>query len=262
MVRPNSVCICTTSAGPPNWAFVESVFYMRTPGPKLFKRIAGIQGTDDGRNRGVDWFLKYTDFEWLWILDTDAKVHHETLTRLLSWDAKFVSALAFQRMPPFTPVVYTEVNPAGPVSFGRPISRVIEWIAKHPELLSQERAIVLDPKPDDALWKVLRGGSHCCLVHRSVLEAIEPPWFVREGPQAKSGYGADFVFHRKAREVGFETYVDMSVVAGHTTGDLVIGALDFAVWNAVGAWGSAGEHAEIVLAFPATPFLRYKEKEE
>ena len=216
----------------------------------MFKRIAGIQGTDDGHNRIIEWFLRYTDFDWMLSLDADAKVHHQTLMRLLSWDVKFISALAFQRKTPFLPVLYTEPHPTRKDTWGRPISKVVEWIGKYPELLSQDKIVVLEPRPDDALWEVLRGGTHCCLVHRSVLEAIEPPWCVRTGPWAVEGYGADFFFHRKAQDAGFKTYVDMSVVAGHTTGDLCIGALDFAVWNAAGTWDAAGDHMDIVVTLP------------
>lgn len=249
-MKPGTVCICTVAAGLPNWPFTESVFTLNAPGLKLFRHIAGKQGVDDGHNRIIEWFLNYTDFEWMISLDSDAKVHHETLMRLLSWDVKFVSALAFQRVPPFPPVCYTHPHPVNPEFFGRPIEKVAKWITKHPELIHQSRAIVLDPKPDDALWPVLRGGSHCLLVHRSVMEAIEPPWFERSGRNAELGRGADFTLYRKAREAGFETYVDMSVVAGHTTGDLVIGALDFMVWNSVGTWDPTGTKADITVILP------------
>jgi len=244
------VCICTVAAGEPNWHFTESVFTLKAPGLKLFRHIAGKQGVDDGHNRIIEWFLGHTEFEWMLSLDSDAKVHRQTLMRLLSWDVKCVSALAFQRVPPFPPVCYTERHPVNKEFFGRPIQRVAEWIGKHPELIHQSRAIVLDPRPDDALWEVVRGGAHCLLTHRSVLEAIEPPWFVRTGKNVKEGSGADFTFHRKAREAGFKTYVDMSVVAGHTTGGLVIGALDFLVWNAVGTWNASGTHADIRVTLP------------
>lgn len=245
-----SVAICTVSAGEPNWQFMESVTCMKAPGRRFFKRIAGHQGVDDGHNRAIEWFLTYTDFEWMLSLDTDAKVHHETLLRLMSWDVKFVSALAFQRKPPFLPVVYTEAHPTDPNSFGRPLYEVVEWIKKHPELADQVRTVVLDPKPEDALWEVFRGGAHCCLTHRSVLEAIEPPWFVRGGLQVASGRGSDFTFHRKVKEAGFKTYVDMSVVAGHTAGDLCIGALDFLVWNVAGKWDDPDIPTDVKVVLP------------
>jgi len=244
----SGVCICTVHAGPPNWYFMDSVLGLRAPEAKMFEHIAGKQGVDDGHNNLIAWFLD-TEFEWMLSLDSDAYVHPFTLLRLLSWNVPFVSALAFQRLPPYPPVVYTDRNPDtsdGKESFLKPIARVVDWIKTYPALIDQRRAIILEPKPADALWEVNRGGAHCCLIHRSVLEAIEPPWFVRTGSRAKTGSGSDFTFHQKVKEAGFKTYVDMSVVAGHTTGDLCIGALDFMVWNAAGRWNKRGDGIEVV----------------
>jgi len=240
------VCICTVAEGPPkSWEYMEAIFDLRAPGGKLFRHVAGKQGVDDGHNRLIQWFLDYTDFEWMLHLDSDAVVHRDTLMRLLSWDVRFVSALAFQRRPPYVPVIYTDPNPNPEGSFKRPLGLVSEWLSQHQELLALSQPVVLNPRPDDALWKINRGGAHCCLTHRSVLESIKPPWFTRSGPGESLGAGSDFTFHAKAIEQGVQPYVDMSVVAGHMVGNLCISALDFAVWNTVVEWTKNGRPGSI-----------------
>lgn len=232
------VCICTTASGPPSWEYLLSVLELKCPGEKYVHPLVGKQGICEGHNRLIDWFLHDTAFEWMLHLDADATVHRDTLTRLLSWGVPFVSALAFQRTPPFAPVVYTVPTLENPNQFVRPIQDILDWIRDHQDLLESRKATVLHPKPADALWEVSRGGAHCCLTHRSVLAAIEPPWFAPSGMGAHMGAGGDFHFHKKAVEAGFQPHVDMSVVAGHTNGSMCVTALDFVVWSRAGTYDS------------------------
>ncbi len=234
----DKVMIATVAAGQPNWPFVDSVFGLKAPGEKMFRHLAGKQGVDEGHNRIIQWFLNETDYDWMLHLDSDAVVHPDTLLRLLSWDVPFVSALAFQRRPPFVPVVYQGQMEDDSGMFKRHPLLVLEWLKRYPELVKMSNAGLVADRPDDALFEVDRGGAHCCLVHRKVFEAIKYPWFVRTGSRAQAGAGSDFYFHDQAHQAGFKTYVDLSVVAGHLTGDLCIGALDFMVWSSVTDWTS------------------------
>lgn len=236
------VAICTVAGGPPNWPYVRSVFGLRTPAEKMFYIVHGKQGVDEGHNQIIRWFLQATDFEWMLHLDSDAVVHPNTLLRLLSWGKPFVSALAFQRKPPFVPVVYTDpyIGEGGHEYFKRPVEEVLKWMGRHPELVEQMgRPVVLDPRPDDALIEVGRGGAHCLLTHRSVFEAIPDPWF-RRSSQLNTGQGSDFDFYAKARAVGFTTYLDRSVLAGHLTSEHIVSGVDFAVWNRAVVWTHEG----------------------
>ena len=240
------VCICTTASGPPSWEYLLSVLELRCPGEKYVHPLTGKQGICEGHNRLIEWFLHDTGFEWMLHLDADATIHRDTLMRLLSWNVPFVSALAFQRTAPFAPVVYTDESTENPGQFVRPIDEILEWIREHGALLESRKPVVLYPKPADALWNVSRGGAHCCLTHRSVLAAIEPPWFMPSGRGAGIGAGGDFYFHKKALEAGFQPYVDMSVVAGHMNGSMCVSALDFVVWSRAGTYDSDGPGVTII----------------
>jgi hypothetical protein len=91
--------------------------------------------------------------------------------------------------------------------------------------------MVIEPRPEDALFPIERSGAHCLLTHRSVIEAIEPPWFKRTGRNADEGRGSDFYFAEKAIEAGFQPYIDRSVIAGHIVHGHVANLLDFMVWD-------------------------------
>ena len=60
------------------------------------------------------------------------------------------------------------------------------------------------------LQQVASGGFGCVAVHRSVYEAMEPPWFhiPWDEENMRYGCGEDVYFFRKAREAGFPVMLD------------------------------------------------------
>lgn len=257
------VAICTVTGGPPNWPYVRSIFGLRTPGEKMFYYLKGKLGVDEAHNAIIRWFLEATDFEWMLHLDSDAVVHPDTLIRLLSWGKPFVSALAFQRKPPFVPVVYAGVYTGddGNEYHTRPVMEVLQWMGEHPELVEKMgQPVVLDPRPDDALIEVDRGGAHCLLTHRSVFEAIPDPWFVRVA-RLGTGGGSDFDFYAKAQKAGFTAYLDRSVLAGHLTDEHVVSGMDFAVWSRACVWTDGGRPSGFDVVLPRVE-IETENKEE
>lgn len=235
------IVIATPVWRQPEWRYVDSLLGLKTPdrAPWTFRRVFGKQGIDAAWNVIIAWFLN-TDNEWMLHLDSDAVVHSDTLLRLMSWHEPLVSALAFRRRAPITPVVYScemgeaiQVDGSMAMEYLIEVDEIKEWFIAHPEMLLINRPVVLEPRPDDALLKVERTGSHCLLVHRNVYEAIEPPWFKNI---LTTGEGSDFDFHAKAQAAGFTTWVDRSVIAGHLAGDWCFGSLDFLAWDAICNW--------------------------
>ena len=234
----DSVLIGTVAIGQPEWDFVQSLVSIRTPGTKAFQVVNGKQGIDEGHNRLNEAFLE-TDYEWLLSMDSDAVVHPDSLLRLMSWGKPYVSAVATGRIPPFWPVVFNGERENG--TFARDVDMMRDWVQRYPELMAVNSAsFVLEPRPTDALWPIERGGAHCLLVHRSVIEATGPDWFQRTGSREKHGSGSDFFFTAKVREAGFETFVDRSVFSGHVVHGHVAGMLDFMVWDSVINYESGG----------------------
>jgi len=227
----NGVLIGTVAVGQPEWDFVQSLVSLKAPGVKAFQVVNGKQGIDEGHNRLNESFLD-TDFEWLLSLDSDAVVHPDSLLRLMSWGKPYVSAVATTRVLPFLPVVFNGEKENG--AFGRDVAMMRDWARQHPEIMAVGNAAhVIEPRPEDALWPIERGGAHCLLVHRSVVEATAPDWFQRAGTREKHGSGSDFYFTKRVRDAGFETYVDRSVLSGHIVHGHVAGVLDFMVWDSV-----------------------------
>lgn len=242
-----TIAICTPAVEKPEWRYLKSLFILRVPGGFIFKDQPGKQGVDEAHNHLIEWFLYNTKLAWMLMLDSDACLHSLTFQRLMSWDKPLVSALAFGRQGPHIPIVYGKSRTAidGVSEWLCAIPEVTAWLGKYPELCTLNTPGFLVERPDDALFPVQRTGTHCTLVHRSVLEAIEPPWFKRSGRGAQAGAGSDFYFHEKAFASGVDAFVDLSVVAGHLLGNWCIGALDFLAWHAITDY--SGEGMNIVI---------------
>lgn len=187
-------------------------------------------------------FLKSGD-EWLLSWHSDVIGHPQTLMRLLSWNKPIVSALVFMRGSPAFPHIWAQRD-GDTRKCSHQIRETRKWFLDHPEYVTSE-PFVMEPRPDDALID-LDGGftsTSCMLIHRSVLEAMRPivknVWFKRHSDL--SG-GEDWWFCTKAREAGFETYVDRSCCIGHMIGDTPATALDFMVWDYVSDVFGTGEN--------------------
>jgi hypothetical protein len=229
-----SIGIPTTDRSAP-WAMVESLLFLQTPGRGYTLRREGPLPVDVARNLIVEGFLASHD-EWLLFLDADAVVHPGTLLRLLSWQQPVVSALTFARYGPLPPTVWRGEDPARPGYFITQGDVLRDWLGRYP-VMQQSAPVLLDPRPDDALTPVDRTGCHCLLVHRDVMLALTPPWFVGKPPR---GNQEDFYFCQQVQALGCPIYVDRSVVAAHLYGDRPIGALDWLVWDRVSNYQATG----------------------
>lgn len=217
------------AANGPTWQGVDSWFQTRLPsGYGLTFKHTGADGDgiNGAWNRLVEAFLKSGD-EWLFSCHSDITYLPFTLVRLLGWGKPLVSALHFHRMPPHGPLVFRgEIKPH---HYRTQFDETRDWLLAHPELI-RPGAAMLDTDPDnlvadDALAPVDFTSTGCVLIHRSVIAAIEPPWFVYEYPIG----GEDRRFFEKAKAAGFQAHVDRSVIAGHGTPPA--GAMNWLAWD-------------------------------
>lgn len=223
------VTVGIASAGPPTWPLVDSLLMLKHPvgGRWTLRRVVGL-GVDVARNAIANMTLESGD-DWLLMVDADAVLHPDTLVRLLSWQQPVVGALAFKRYESCEPTVYRDHEPGRPERRRVRIDEVREWLQRYPVMASYpERPVVLEPRPDDALFPIDRTGCHCVLVHRDVLEAIEPPWFQGVPPYYNR---EDLYFFGKVEEQGYPMWVDFSCSTTHLYGDRPAGALSFLVWD-------------------------------
>ena len=127
-------------------------------------------------------------YEYLWFMDDDHAFKPSMLTQLLSHKEKLVTPMCLTRVHPFKPVAYTEK------------------IGENLYL-----PVPLSKAPTEGLVEIMAGGCAGMLIHRDVIESIEPPWF------EYTDRSEDIVFCEKAHAHGFKLYVDLNCSLGHIT---------------------------------------------
>lgn len=251
----NSVAICTPAMGNPSWPFLRSMVSLELPKTYQFFTDHTYVGVDVKRNIMTKAILA-EGFEWVLYLDQDARIHPQTLMRLMSWGKPVVSALSFMRSVPVMPSHFANVTDRTELYFL--LGDIRLWLKAYQELTaphgpgiinrepSKSAGIGLNGAPDGSLLTVDYIGAHCLLVHRQVLWAIDKvspgTWFLFD----EKGHGEDVYFATLARQCGFDVHVDRSVVAGHEWGAWPIGALEFTAFDNMTDWiGQVVYHGRI-----------------
>lgn len=133
--------------------------------------------------------------EYAFIVDADMLYPHRVLPRLLAHDKKMITGLYFSRGDP---------KRAYPVIFEN------EPLDKWPKTRYFNY-------PDNSLIEVGACGHGCLLIHRDVLEDMDPP-YSQLGPfQDRPLVGSDLRLCLRARELGYKIWCDTSIKLGHLT---------------------------------------------
>ena len=212
--------------GLPSWELMRSIIGLKSPQGFAYFTVGEYRRPkpiDTARNEIVEMFLADERLEWLMFVDSDATLHPLTLNRLLSWRVPIVSVLCFTRRVPVIPGVFGEFVEDDKREVK--IQPIMDWLAQHPQLLTRA-ATILKTDYEDGLIESSFVGMHATVIRREVFENMKPPYFVLN--QEKQN-GEDVYFCEKAAQLGFKSYVDMSVVAGHQSMQEIT-ALDFQAW--------------------------------
>lgn len=157
------------------------------------------QPIDCNRNAIVYDFLNNKDADWLLFIDDDMIPKFE-FEDLFKYDKKVVSALT---------VVMSKGIP-GPLIMKKAGDEVNGELRYTPVEVSDLKNDGTSLIPVDGV------GTGCLLIHRSVLEKLEAPWFsferTEEGEMLLS---EDYHFSRRVRDVGVEMFVDSNCICGH-----------------------------------------------
>jgi hypothetical protein len=164
--------------------------------------------------------------EWLFFFDSDATAEYGTLKRLLDRQKPFIGALCFKRKDIVTPACGIQHPDYVEHYTPPPVDEVYQFIAKYGQLETTS-AVILPSTPEGSLLEVDTIGTHCTLIHRSVLEAVQEPRFERTTPPESGATGSDYDFCHKAKAAGVPIYVDMSVISGHLSGAHELAGLHF-----------------------------------
>jgi len=135
----------------------------------------GTDGLIEGRNKAVREFLAEKKADWLWWVDTDAGFEPDVVDRLIAAadpvERPIVGGLAFSQRE-------LELDGMGGHVTG-PVPTIYRW-AQHK---GQQGFAVMWDYPIDEPVRCHGTGSHCLLIHRSVLERIGkrfgPVWYDR-----------------------------------------------------------------------------------
>lgn len=146
-------------------------------------------------------------FSHILYIDDDMTPPPNLIQRLLSHKKDIVGALAFLRLPPFSPVFFR--------------------LEQHPEILNYEAMLdYRDHVNSKGLVKVDGVGFGACLIRTKVFPKIMKPWFWY-GDQ----YGEDLFFCNKAMEAGFDIWGDANCEVGHLSITHPVGELHFKAWK-------------------------------
>ena len=235
------VMIGVAVCGHPQWQFIDSLLSLDYPSGYQLKRAGKPDRPlpiPEAYNELARACLE-SGSDWLFNVNQDCLLHPQTLNRLLSWDKPIIAPLAFTRYSPTCPMVWSEKATERAGFYRIQHERVDKWLREHPALMDNAPAL-LETAPDDALMTITEGflSTHCILIHRSVLEAVGEPWFVRLTKPGEQGTGCDRYFSEAAIKAGYELHVDFSQQVGHLRGESSVGGLAFMAWNSITDWNT------------------------
>lgn len=169
-----------------------SEFWVGVLGLRGVAEVRIAHGTNVAANRNVltEAFLA-SGREWVFFADDDQVFRPDTVVRLVGHGVPVVSGLYVSRRVPFLGHVFAgERNAHGE--------------ALRLRLTGGHRGLV----PVEAT------GAGALLVHRRVVEALEPPYW-RLGQIQPEAWGDDIDLCRRVRAAGFEIVVDVETWVGH-----------------------------------------------
>lgn len=230
------VTLWIPAAESPRWPCVESWLRMDIPDDVEMSFVRS-----NANNIKYSWNKVVRDFlqsgnDWLFSSHNDVVFAPGTLPRLLSWGKPLISALIFMRHSPVVPHIWKSYAPGE--YYAMRVHDTRTWFSQHQDYI-KPGAQIMHPRPDDALVPVDFTSTSCMLIHRTVLESMQDPWFLWDDDF--EGGGEDRRFCQNALAAGFTTYVDRSCIAGHLVGDIPTGALDFIAWESVSRFDGTGE---------------------
>jgi hypothetical protein len=199
---------------------------------QFVRKVSGTMGVAAARSEIAAYFLRHTDGEWLFMVDSDMGFADDTVDRLVaSAEANSVpvlGALAFAQ----------KVDPdLAPGEFGAVrmrISPTLYTYLERPE--TGERGFrPITKYRRDAFQHVAGTGAACILIHRSALDAIGPnPFMPVTDPRAGGNgtprtFSEDLSFCIRVQAAGLEMGVDTSIKTTHYKGGIFLDETTFAM---------------------------------
>ena len=174
---------------------------------------------DGARNILAEAFLA-TPTEWIFWMDADMVIPKDTITELFKVvdekDAKIVTGIYYQRRGRNLPVLWSRNEETA----GGQVTGLTTEKAKANKYAG---AFMFPHKDKKTPFKVHAAGFGCVLIHRSVFESLEKPWFKFIDKTCSE----DFFFFVNAQEKGFEVWAQPTLKLGHIGDAPVVTVDDF-----------------------------------
>ena len=155
-----------------------------------------------------------TEPDFVLYVDSDSHPPLDALARLLAWDVPLVGGVVCERFPPWRVCAVRSMSPPS--------------------------RIELADIPREGLVPVAALGTGCLLVRRPVFAALAPPWF-RCGQIIPDLLLEDTDFCFRAKDAGFQPYLDAGLRVGHSIGGVVWPGRNGRPWV---AWRDAADTRE------------------
>lgn len=156
--------------------------------------------------------------EWALFLDSDMEFPPMLLARMIGRaernDIKVLSGCYFSKdVDNPNPIVSSYLGILNDTPSFLPLSEEVStFLEKHSMKAIGQNSAYIEAPDEEALIKVGGVGGGCLLVHREVLEKMEPPYFSFE-----RGCSEDYYYCLKVAEMGYDVWCDLSVQCGHYT---------------------------------------------
>lgn len=181
--------------------------------------ITERQLIDDSRNLLAETFLK-SSTEWIFWMDSDMTFDPDTLVKLFDVaeekKAKMVTGIYYQRKGMNYPCIWSrgeELEDGTKTGMRSPKSETNKYLGTF-----------IVPHPDKKEpFKVHAAGFGCALIHRSVFEVMDRPWF----QFIKGTCSEDFYFFVNAKELGFDLWAVPTINLGHVGDAPIVTKHDF-----------------------------------
>lgn len=157
--------------------------------PPAFRTYTRGQPIDAARNTLVQ-KMQDSNCDWIFFLDTDVICPTDTIQRLLSHRLPIVSGLYYTRHAPISPAMWNDTG-------------------------DKAHFVSINQFQVGSLVEAHVIGMGCCLIHRSVFDKLEKPYFKWTNGFQENGISEDFYFCNKARDTGFHIFVDTSIICEH-----------------------------------------------